>query len=109
LLESLKQAWKKGIEHGKTFTKRKRKGALDPRFGLALAGVFITAFIAFMIVAQVQPEIAQNIPTNSTLYPSYQTFNGYVGKSFSMWGLSIFVSTLGLIIGAIYAFFTGGE
>ena len=85
----------------------KRKGSLDPGVGLGLAAVFITAFIALMVVAQIQPTIQQNIPTNSTLYPAYQTFQGYVGKSFSMWGLAIFVSTLGLIIGAIYSFWAG--
>jgi len=109
LLGELKQAWRDGFERGKELArKRKRRGSLDPRVGLGLAAVFITAFIAFLVVAQVEPQVAQNIPQNSTLYPSYQTFQGYVGKSFSMWGLAIFVSVLGLVIGAIYAFYRGG-
>ena len=103
----VKAAWKSGFEMGRSLGKRKRRGSLDPRVGLGLAAVFITAFIAFLVVAQVEPQVSQNIPQNSTLYPSYQTFQGYVGKSFSMWGLAIFVSVLGLVIGAIYAFYRG--
>jgi len=109
LLERLKDAWKHGFETGRILVStRKRRGSLDPRVGLGLAAVFITAFIAFLVVAQVEPQVSANIPQNSTLYQSYQTFQGYVGKSFSMWGLAIFVSVLGLVIGAIYAFYRGG-
>jgi len=109
LLEMLRRAWREGFERGKELAKkRKRRGSLDPRVGLGLAAVFITAFIAFLVVAQVEPQVSANIPANSTLYNSYQTFQGYVGKSFSMWGLAIFVSVLGLVIGAIYAFYRGG-
>lgn len=86
---------------------RRRRGAIDPRVGLGLAATFITAFIAIMIVSIIEPEAAANISTNSTLYQPYQTFTGYVGKSFSMWGLAIFIGVLGLIIGAIYSFWGG--
>ncbi len=84
----------------------RRRGSIDPRVGLGLAATFITAFIALMVISIIQPTIEQNIPQNSTLYPTYQDFNSYVGKSFSMWGLAIFISVLGLIVGAI-AYFMG--
>jgi hypothetical protein len=89
---------------GRNLVGQRRRGAMDPRIGLGLAATFITAFIAMMVVATVEPETATSISQNSSLYQPYQTFTGYVGKSFSMWGLAIFVSVLGLVIGAIYAF-----
>ena len=103
----VKAAWKSGFEMGKALGKRKRRGSLDPRVGLGLAAVFITAFIVLMVVAIIQPTVDQNIPTNSTLRPAYESFTSYVGKSFDMWGLAIFVSVLGLVVGAIYAFWRG--
>ena len=112
MFERLKEVWRHGFEKGKELGMMarggRRRGSLDPRVGLALAAVFITAFIAFLVVAQIQPQVSANIPQNSTLYPSYQTFQGYVGKSFSMWGLAIFVSVLGFVIGAIYGFMGRG-
>ncbi|WP_297494756.1 hypothetical protein [Thermococcus sp.] len=128
-----RSAWKAGFEKGKEIGKKlknfirrpraaeakarhrrhktthkrrsgKRRGSLDPRVGLGLAAVFITAFIALMVVAQIQPTVDSNIPANSTLRPAYDSFTNYVGKSFGMWGLAIFVSVLGLVVGAIYSF-----
>lgn len=84
----------------------RRRGSLDPRVGLGLAATFITAFIALMVIAIMQPTVEQNIPSNSSMYQTYQDFQGYVGKSFTMWGLAIFISVLGLIVGAL-AYFMG--
>ncbi len=100
----LKDLFKMYLGMGQNIGRRMRRGALDPRVGLGLAAVFITAFIALMVVAIIQPTVDQNIPANSTLMPSYESFTNYVGKSFDMWGLAIFVSVLGLVVGAIYAF-----
>ncbi|WP_206204441.1 hypothetical protein [Thermococcus sp. 21S7] len=99
-----KQRTREKRAHGRA---GKRRGSLDPRVGLGLAAVFITAFISIMVVAMIQPTVDQSIPANNTLRPAYDTFTSYVGKSFSMWGLAIFVSVLGLVVGAIYAFWRG--
>jgi len=101
MLEELKELFWFSFEMGK------RRGSLDPRIGLALAATFITAFISIMIISIVEPEVSANFNTNSTLYTSYQDFLGYTGKSFKMWGLAIFVSVLGLILGAIWSFWGG--
>ena len=103
LLSGLKAAFMSGFHEGK------RRGVLDPRVGLALAAVFITAFLALMVIAQIMPTTDAAIPQNSTLYPSYTSFKDYVGKAFNMWGLAIFISTLGLIIGAIWSFMGGNS
>ncbi|GAB6134552.1 hypothetical protein [Thermococcus prieurii] len=109
MLEVLRRAWRDGFERGKKLAmKRRRRGSLDPRIGMALAATFIGGFIALLVVAQVQPQVDQSIPANSTLYTSYQTFTGYVGKSFSMWGLAIFIGVLGMVVGAIYGFLGRG-
>ncbi len=102
VLAMLKAAFMSGFEEGKRLGKR--RGSLDPRVGLGLAAVFITAFIALMVIAQIMPTTDAAIPTNSTLYPSYASFKDYVGKAFNMWGLAIFISVLGLVIGAIWSF-----
>jgi len=107
MFDELKDIFRMYFWMGGNLVRQKRKGALDPRIGLGLAATFITAFIAMMIVASIEPETASSIPQNSTLYQPYQTFTGYVGKSFSMWGLAIFVGVMGLVIGAIYAFWKG--
>ena len=103
----LKDLFKMYLWMGQNIGRRMRRGALDPRIGLGLAATFITAFIAMMIVANIEPETSSAISANSTLYQPYQSFSSYVGKSFSMWGLAIFVSVMGLVIGAIYAFWKG--
>ena len=86
------------------YTMAKRRGAMDPKVGLGLAATFITAFIAIMIVAIIEPETSANIQANSTLYQPYQDFVAYSGKSFKMWGLAIFIGVLGLVLGAIFGF-----
>ena len=102
ILSIMKAAFMSGFEEGKNLGRR--RGSLDPRVGLGLAATFITAFIALMVIAQILPTTDSAIPSNSTLYTSYTSFKDYVGKAFNMWGLAIFISVLGLVIGAIWAF-----
>jgi ABC-type phosphate/phosphonate transport system permease subunit len=86
----------------------RRRGSLDPRVGAALAAVFITAFIAIMVVAQVEPTVSAKISANSTFYTPYQNFLSYTGQGFEAWGLTILVSVFGMLIGAVYAFIGRG-